>query len=58
VRATIDGAPLRNEGGSFVWPLRLGAHEIVARDGARSGRVQIVVLRPQPRHSGFSVLAR
>ncbi len=58
VRATLDGAPLRNEGGAFVWPLRLGAHEIVARDGGRSVRVEIVVDPPPARRTGFTVLGR
>jgi penicillin-binding protein 1C len=56
VRATADGVALRNDGGAFVLPLRLGAHEIVARDGARSGRVQIVVERPPARRAGFTAL--
>ncbi len=56
VETAVDGRALRNEAGGFVWPLRLGTHQIVARSGSDIERVQIVVEPPPTHRSGFSLL--
>jgi penicillin-binding protein 1C len=58
-RVAVDGRPLLPRDGAFVWPLRIGQHEIVARVGSDSATARIAVEPPpRPKHIGFSLVGR
>jgi penicillin-binding protein 1C len=58
-RVTVDGRLLPARDGAFVWPLRIGQHEIVARAGSDSATARIAVEPPpRPAHVGFSLVGR
>jgi len=59
IRVAVDGAALAPVDGAYVWPLRLGPHEIVASSGSARVAARIdVVSPPRPAHAGFEPIGR
>lgn len=56
LQLTLNGRPLSARGGDYLWPLRLGSYELVARArGARDAVRFDVVPPPRAGRAGFTV---